>query len=72
MGMFVPAKTPREIVVKIHREVARIVQLPDVKQRFAVDAAEAVGSTPEVFTAFLKAETARWTRVVKEAGIRLD
>jgi tripartite-type tricarboxylate transporter receptor subunit TctC len=48
------------------------VQLPDVKQRFAVDAAEAVGSTPEAFTAFLKAETARWTRVVKEAGIRLD
>ena len=72
MGMFVPAKTPREFIVRIHREVARIVQLPDVKQRFAVDAAEAVGSTPEEFAVFLKAETARWTRVVKEAGIRLD
>lgn len=72
MGMFVPAKTPRDIVIRLQREVARIVQLPDVKQRFAVDAADAVGSTPEEFTAFLKAETARWTRVVKEAGIRLD
>ena len=70
--MFVPAKTPREVVVRIHREVVRIVQLPEVKLRFAVDAAEAVGSTPEEFTAFLRAETARWTRVVKEAGIRLD
>jgi tripartite-type tricarboxylate transporter receptor subunit TctC len=70
--MFVPAKTPREFIVRIHREVARIVQLPDVKQRFAVDAAEAVGSTPEEFAVFLKDETARWTRVVQEAGIRLD
>jgi tripartite-type tricarboxylate transporter receptor subunit TctC len=72
MGMFVPAGTPRPIVTRLQREVARIIQLPDVKQRFAVDAAEAVGSTPGEFTAFLKSETARWTRVVKEAGIRLD
>jgi tripartite-type tricarboxylate transporter receptor subunit TctC len=72
MGVLVPAGTPQDIVRKLHREIAKIVHLPDVKQRFAVDAAEAVGSTPAEFTAFLKAEIARWTKVVKEADIRVD
>lgn len=72
MGVLVPTGTPKDIVRKLHREVARIVYLPDVKQRFAVDAADAVGSTPEEFTAYLKAEIARWTKVVRDANIRVD
>ena len=72
MGVFVPAKTPQDIVSRVHREIARIVRLPDVKQRFAIDAAEAVGSTPEEFATFLKAEIARWSKVAKEAGMRVD
>ena len=54
------------------REVARIVQLPDIKQRFAADATESVGSTPEQYAAFLKAEIERWTKVARTANIQVD
>ncbi len=72
IGVLVPIGTPRDIVVKLSREVARVVQLPDVKQRLAADATEAVGSTPEEFTVFLKAEIARWTKVARAANIQVD
>ena len=72
IGVLLPARTPNDIVLKLSREVARIVQLPDLKQRFAADATESVGSTPEEYTAFLKAEIARWTRVARAANIQVD
>ena len=72
IGVLLPARTPPDIVLKLSSEVARIVQLPDLKQRFAADATESVGSTPEEYTAFLKAEIARWTRVARAANIQVD
>jgi tripartite-type tricarboxylate transporter receptor subunit TctC len=72
IGVLVPARTPSEIVVKLSREVARIVQLPEIKQRFAADATESVGSSPEEYAAFLKAEIARWTKVARAANIQVD
>ncbi len=72
IGVLLPARTPNDIVVKLSREVARIVQLPDLKQRFAADATESVGSTPEEYAAFLKTEIARWTRVARAANIQVD
>ena len=72
MGVLAPAGTTRAIVTQLYRDIAWVVQLPEVKQRFAVDGAEAVGSSPEDFTAYLRAEIARWTKVVKTAGIRAD
>ena len=72
MGLLVPRALPRAIVMQLNRETARIVHLPDVKQRFQVDAAEPVGNSPEEFSAFLAAEIARWTKVVRDAGIKAD
>jgi len=72
IGVLLPARTPEAIVKKLSREVARIVQLPELKQRFAADATESVGSTPEEYAAFLKAEIARWTRVARAANIQVD
>ena len=69
-GMVVPAGTPQAIVNKLAAEVVRIVQLPEVVQRFELDGAEAVGSTPKEFAAFLKTEMGKWSRVIKEAGIK--
>jgi tripartite-type tricarboxylate transporter receptor subunit TctC len=69
-GMVVPARVPPAIVNKLGAEVARIVRLPDVAQRFQLDGAEAVGSTPREFAAFLKVETQRWSQVIKDAGIK--
>jgi len=72
MGLLAPAATPRVVIGKLHSETARIVHLPDVKQRFVIDAADPVGSTPEQFAAHLKAEIERWSRVVKQARIRAE
>ena len=72
IGVLLPARTPEAIVLKLSREVARIVQLPELKQRFAADATESVGSTPQEYAAFLKAEITRWTRVARAAHIQVD
>lgn len=72
MGVLAPAGTPRAIVDRLQQEIARIVHLPEVKQRLIIDAADPVGSTPAAFADYLKAEVARWTRVAKEAGINVD
>ena len=53
-------------------DVARIVKLPDVAQRFELDGAEGVGSTPAEFAAFLKVEMQKWGKVIRDAGIRAE
>ena len=72
VGFLAPAATPREIIQKWHREVARIVQLPEVRDRQISQGLEPVGSTPEYFAELIKSEIAKWGKVVKQAGIRLD
>ena len=69
-GMVVPAGVPQAIVNKLSAEVARIVRLPDVAERFQLDGAEPVGSTPNEFAAFLRAEMQKWSKVIKDAGIK--
>ncbi len=72
MGVLAPAGTPRGVVVTLHRDIAKAAHLPDVKQRFAADGADPVGNSPEEFTAYLRSEIARWTKVVQAAGIKAD
>jgi tripartite-type tricarboxylate transporter receptor subunit TctC len=69
-GMVVPAGTPQPVVNKLSAEVARIVKLPEVTQRFQLDGAEAVGSTPKEFAAFLQTEMQKWRKVISDAGIK--
>lgn len=69
-GMVVPAGVPQAIVNKLSAEVVRIVKSPEMVQRFQLDGAEAVGSTPKEFAAFLKSEMQKWSKVIKDAGIK--
>lgn len=69
-GVLAPAATPREIVSRLHGEIVRVLHSPEVRERFAADGADPVGSTPEEFAAFLRAETAKWAKVAQQAGIR--
>jgi tripartite-type tricarboxylate transporter receptor subunit TctC len=71
-GMLLPAGVPVAVVNKLSAEVARIVKLPDVAQRFELDGAEGVGSTPAEFAAFLKVEMQKWGKVIRDAGIRAE
>lgn len=72
IGVFAPAGTPRDIVVKLNGEIVRIMQAPDIQKRLANEGAKFSPWTPDQFAAFVKAELAKWAKVVKEAGIRVD
>jgi tripartite-type tricarboxylate transporter receptor subunit TctC len=71
-GIAVPAGTPQDIVVRLHGEATRIIRLPEVRDRIAAEGAEFVGDTPEQYTAFVKAEIAKWGKVVKLSGAKVD
>ncbi|MCE9640005.1 MAG: tripartite tricarboxylate transporter substrate binding protein [Betaproteobacteria bacterium] len=71
-GMLAPAGVPKPVVAKIHREVAGILKLPDVKERLTNLAAEPVGNSPEEFEALIKSEITKWDKVIREAGIKVD
>ncbi len=69
-GVLAPAGTPREIVNRIHGEVVRVLRVADVKERLGADGADAVGSPPEAFAAFIRTETGKWAQVVRNARIK--
>ncbi|HYK15841.1 MAG TPA: tripartite tricarboxylate transporter substrate binding protein, partial [Burkholderiales bacterium] len=71
-GLVAPANTPKDLVDKLSREIARILKLPDVSARLADLGAEAVGSTPEQFSAHIKAEIAKWAKVIRDANVELQ
>jgi len=71
-GLFAPARTPPEIVAKLQREVARILALPDIREKFAAQGAEPVGSSPEQFRGYVRAEIDKWAQVVRASGARAD
>ena len=71
-GLLAPAGTPRTIVDKVNREVGKALQAADIRQRLAAEGSEPVGSSPEEFQAFLKAETTKWAKAVKSAGAKVD
>jgi len=68
----VPAGTPKEIVAMLNRMIVGIVALPDIKSRLNALGYEPVGNTPEECTAFFKAEMAKWSKVIRAAGIRAE
>ena len=71
-GLVVPAATPRAIVNKIHADSAKVLAMPDVRERLAGLGLEVVGSSPEQFDAFVRAEIAKWAKVVKDNNIKAD
>ncbi len=71
-GMMAPAQTPRALRLTLQQEMARALQLPDVRARLTAEGAEPVGNTPDEFAARLKDEFAKWAKTIKTAGIRVD
>ncbi len=69
-GLVVPAGTPRNVIAQLHGEIARAVKLPAIQEKLSAQGIDPVGSTPQAFDAFWKAEISKWARVVSSAGIR--
>jgi tripartite-type tricarboxylate transporter receptor subunit TctC len=66
----VPARTPKEIVTLLHREIVKLIALPDMKVRLATLGFEPVGNTPDECAAQFRTEIAKWTKVIRQAGIK--
>ncbi len=71
-GLVVPSATPRAIVNKIYLDSAKVLAMPDVRERLAGLGLEVVASTPEQFDAFVRSEIAKWAKVVKDNNIKAD
>ncbi|HKU69229.1 MAG TPA: tripartite tricarboxylate transporter substrate binding protein [Burkholderiales bacterium] len=69
-GFLAPAKTPREIITRLHAETVRILQQPETKERFASDGADPVGNSPDEFARFIQSELVKWAKVARGAGIQ--
>ena len=72
ISLLAPAGTPREVVAKLYEEIARILKLPEISASMRENGQDTVGSTPEQFSAYLKAEITKWEKVVKLSGARAD
>jgi tripartite-type tricarboxylate transporter receptor subunit TctC len=71
-GLLAPAGTPAVIVARLNTELNRVLEMPDVRQRLAAEGGEVLGGSSERFAALLKAEHAKWGRIVKESGAKVD
>jgi tripartite-type tricarboxylate transporter receptor subunit TctC len=71
-GIHAPKSTPKAIVARLHADAVRTLQDPVVRQRFATEGADIVGSSPPQFAKFVADEIAKWTKVVKDAGIKAE
>jgi tripartite-type tricarboxylate transporter receptor subunit TctC len=71
-GMLVPAGTPRPVVDRLHGAMVKALAAPDIKQKFAEQSVEISGSTPEEFDKYIRAEIAKWSKVVKASGAKPD
>src|SRR5438034_813465 len=71
-GLLAPARTPAPVIARLNAEVNRALKTPEVRERLAAEGGEALGGSPEQFASFLKAEHAKWGRVVKESGAKAE
>lgn len=71
-GVLAPAKTPAAVIGRLNQEIVKILNSPDIKERLSAQGLEAAGGTPQQYAAHLKEELAKYGRIVKAAGIKLD
>ena len=71
-GVIGPAGLSRTIVARLHDEFVKVLNRPDVRERIVADGSEPAGTTPEEFRLFMLADLAKWAKLVKESGAKLD
>lgn len=72
VGILAPAKTPQPVVARLQKDIAAVLAEPDTRERYATLGIEPVANAPEQFTEQIRADLARWEKVVKQAGIRIE
>jgi len=70
-AIFAPAKTPTPIIARLNQEIVRVLNRPDVKEKFFNVGVETIGSTPEQLAARVKSDVVSYGKIIKDAGIRI-
>jgi tripartite-type tricarboxylate transporter receptor subunit TctC len=71
-GFYAPAGTSADIVRRLYTEAGRALNSPEVKEKLIKTGNEPIVSSPEEFSAFMRAEIAKWAKVAKDSGLRID
>jgi len=71
-GVFAPARSPDAIIKRLNQEIVRVLNQPDAKKKLVDSGVTIVGNTPEEFGATIKSEINKWSKVIKDAGIRAE
>jgi len=71
-GLTLPGGTSRDLVTRVHGDVSKVLQQPDVREKLVEMGADVVASSPQDFATFLAAESAKWAKVIKEADIKAE
>ncbi len=71
-GVVAPAATPKDVIARLNREIVKTMSLPDVRERFSQQGADPESSTPEQFAQLIRDEVARWGKVIRNAGIKVE
>jgi tripartite-type tricarboxylate transporter receptor subunit TctC len=71
-GVVAPIATPKELVARLNREIVKLMQAPDIREKFSQQGIEPETSTPEQFARLIREEYARWTKVIRTTGIKLE
>jgi tripartite-type tricarboxylate transporter receptor subunit TctC len=72
IGLFAPARTPRDVVDKIAAEVGRMQTQADIKEQLNAQGIDPLANSPEQLAALIKADSARWSKVIKETGLKAE
>ncbi|MBM3373735.1 MAG: tripartite tricarboxylate transporter substrate binding protein, partial [Betaproteobacteria bacterium] len=71
-GVVAPAKTPKPIIDRLHAEIVKALNMPEMSSRLTAEGSEIGGMPPEAFGRFIREEIAKWTKVVKQAKIQVE
>ena len=71
-GVVVPARTPQPVITKLNAELVKILSQPDVRERLMREGADPASTTPQAFATYMRTEVAKWSKVIKDANIRVE
>ena len=71
-GVVAPASVPKDVIARLNRDIVKVMQMPDIRERFTQQGIDPETSTPEQFAGLIRDEYARWTKVIRTAGIKLE
>jgi tripartite-type tricarboxylate transporter receptor subunit TctC len=71
-GLTAPAKTPRDVILKINADVLKVISSPELRERLKAEGSDPVGNSPEQFATYLRDEIAKWAKVIKFAGVKAE